>query len=173
MVHVEVHDGYALDAHGPRVRGRHRHVVQEAEPHGPVGPGVVAGRARQGGTRPDRALDHGLHHREHTACRAASRANAVHAVVRVGIQVALAPAQALQMGDERLVVHPRQLLGTRLPNLHGHPRRRRAPDGGARGPKALGPFGVVRAGTMLVEGRIVDQERPRALQRRRPFAGKA
>ena len=59
MVHVEIDDGHALEpAHLQRMPRGNRHVVVEAEAHGRVAGGVVAGRADGAEGVLDAAVDH-------------------------------------------------------------------------------------------------------------------
>ena len=152
VVHVEVHDQHALEAPGEGVGRGHRHVVEEAEAHGPVGQrrGGRAGapRRRRGpGRRP------GPRSTASTTAPAARSAASYdsRAGLGVGVEAIAASRGGGHVGQVARGVDPQQLRRGRRARGH-HPQLRlearpaRCPAGSPPGaPDARGGRGRRRA----------------------------
>ena len=151
VVDVEVHDHHPLEAAREGVGGRHRHVVEEAEAHGPVGQGVMARRPHRAEGAVELAVEHAVH-RIHHRPRGQDRGGVgLRTGLGVGIEAVRAP---LGGGHERDV--PGR-VDTQQLRRGGGPRGRHAepwleprlPDPAAQGLQALGPLRVPIAGVVL------------------------
>jgi hypothetical protein len=132
VVHVPVDDEDALPECRAR-RGGNGHVVDEAEPHGPVARGVMARRADRDEGKPLAPLLERLQGGQARPRGAASRSPRVRHCIGVGVNVAATlRAERRLAGEIRRVVHTRQLLHGCLAEVRRHdlllgPERARRP----------------------------------------------
>ena len=162
VVHVPVDDRHALEAARARVRGRDRHVVEQAEAHGLRGPGVVPGRAQERDALGDGAVDHRVDHRDERPGGQPGDLDALCRHVGVGVEVASLAAQLAERLDEAGVVHASELVvgrGAGLDAIEEGAGGRRLRDAGSRRDQPLGALGVVAEGSVPVEARVVDDQR--------------
>ena len=183
VVHVPVDDRDALEASRARVRGRDRHVVEQAEPHRLRGPGVVPRRAQERDALGDGAVDHRVDHRDERPCRQPGDLDALCRHVGVGVQVASLAAQLAERLDEAGVVHASELVigrGAGLDAIEEGPggrrplRRRlarrsaaRGAPGGGRGERAGRSAGRRRPGARRPSGPLAARLMAAACQRDR------
>ena len=117
VVHVPVQDEHPRCAERPRRLGRHRGVVEEAEPHHLVRLGVVTGRADQREGRPVASAEHRLHRLDGRACRRQRRVVGAGRGEGVHVDGHVAACQPSELLQQLRLVHPGDFLGP------GQPRR--------------------------------------------------
>ena len=156
---VEVDDEHALEAAEERVGRGHRHVPEQAEAHGPVGQGMMAGRTHRAEGAIEGPIEHpvdGVHHRPRRQERRLVR---LGPGLGVGVEAIAAALGGCDEGKMAGGVHPQQLGGRRGPWGEDLELRLEAglPEATAHGFETVGPLGMAVAGVVLAEERVVVQ----------------
>ena len=120
MVHVEIDDGHALQAPGQGLGRTHGDVVEQAETHGGVARGVVAGRPHGAEGALAAAVQHRVHRRDEGAGRTQGGVERAGRQAGVGIEVMRAALRhrGEHRVDLRLRVHARELGARGARRLH-------------------------------------------------------